>query len=101
MSDKELDELILTGTLLEGPDVDLIELSGLNLSDEEQDRIWDEISPRNLLVDCLNCEEIEVDEFEGGPGMSDSTYEYRCGSRDSFVKRLSEILLQKAGRSAG
>jgi hypothetical protein len=93
-------ELIFYGTLIEGPDVDLIDLSGLDLTAEEQERVWSEVSPRTLLVEELDCEEIELDEFEGGPGMSDSRYEYRCGPRHAFIARLAAVLLRRSGRGA-
>lgn len=75
-----------TGRLIDGPDIDLEALAGLTLTDDESDRIWGRISRRSLLIECLDCEEIELEEIEGGPGLSDSIYEYRCGDKADFVK---------------
>jgi hypothetical protein len=95
----EDDELVITGTLIEGPDVNLVSLAGLQLSEEEWYAIWEKVSPRELLVEVLECEEIELEEMDGGPGLSDSRYEYLCGDRDEFIARLSDALLRLAGRT--
>ena len=83
-----------TGSLVDGPGIDLLELAGLDLTDEEHDRIWNAISPRDLLVEELSevCEEIELSEFEGGPGQSDTFYEYHCANKTAFVAQLRRVL---------
>jgi len=93
MSDEDF---TFTGSLISGPDVDLVELAGLQLTDEEQERLWDQTTPRRVLVDYLLVEEFEIRAIEGGPGNSDSFYEYRCGDKDAFLKRLREVLLKFA-----
>jgi len=45
-----------------------------------------------MLTEILDCAEVVIEELEGGPGMSDSTYEYYCGPRDDFIKRLRNEL---------
>lgn len=90
-------DFVFSGSLVDGPSIDLIELSGLELTDDEQDRVWENTSPRDLL-DEAGCEEIELEEFEGGPGMSDTFYEYRCGPKETFVSELRAVLLRYLGR---
>ena len=94
------EDFVILGTLIEGPEIDLIELSGLELTEEEQQRIWDEITPRRILVEDLLCEEIEIEEFDDAPGLSDSVYEYRCGPREQFIERLRKVLLRYTGKQA-
>jgi hypothetical protein len=89
-------DLIITGTLIGGPRTNLVALAGLKLSDDAEQRIWERVSPRRLLVDVLGCEEVEVAERDDGPGLSDSVYEYRCGPRAEFIARLREVLLEHA-----
>lgn len=84
-------EFVFKGTLIEGPDIDLVELAGLNLSDEQEFKLWEQITPRDLLVNDLWCEEIELEEQDDIPGMSDSVYEYRCGEREEFILRLRNL----------
>lgn len=93
------DSFVIQGTLIEGPSVDLIALSGVQLTEGEEEKIWEEISPRTLLVEILDCEEIELEEFDEVPGMSDKVYEYRCGPREEFIERLSDALLHYAGKN--
>ena len=94
------EDFVILGTLIEGPEIDLIELSGLELTEEEQQRIWDEITPRRILVEDLLCEEIEIEEFDDAPGLSDSSYEYLCGPREQFIERLRKVLLRYTGKQA-
>lgn len=82
-----------TGALCNGLDVDLVELSGLELSAKEEDVLWGQICGRDLLI--WNCEVTEIDELEvdGPPGCSDKYFRYECGPKKAFIKRLrSEIL---------
>ena len=90
------EDFTFTGSLISGPDVDLLELAGLELTDEEQERLWDQTTPRRVLVDHLLVEEFEIRATEGGPGNSDSLYEYRCGDKDAFLNRLRAVLLKFA-----
>lgn len=87
------DDLIFTGSLIEGLDVDLASLAGLDLTEEQREKIWSEVSQREVLVEHLGCEEIEIARTDSAPGMSDSTFEYRCGPRADFVQRLKDLLL--------
>jgi hypothetical protein len=94
------DDLVFTGSLIDGPHIDLVGLAGIQLSDDEHDRLWDDTSPRDLLVDILDCEEIELYEIDDMPGRSDRFFEYRCGPREEFIeklrKELAEIVFSKA-----
>jgi hypothetical protein len=45
------DPLSFGGTLIDGPDISVIELAGLELSSEEEDRLWAVTFPRAC---CLN-----------------------------------------------
>jgi hypothetical protein len=94
-------EFTFTGTLIEGPDVDLVKLSGLRLTDAEEEMLWDEIDRRHFLIDNDLCEEIELEGEEDEsdiPGMSDSVYEYRCGAKNEFVARLRSAILKELDR---
>jgi hypothetical protein len=86
-------EFVFKGTLIEGPEIDLIELSGLNLSDEQTDKLWEQTTPQSLLTDDLGCEEIEVEGQDDIPGMSDSIYQYHCVEREAFILRLRTAIL--------
>lgn len=88
-------EFTFSGTLISGPDVDLVALSGLQLSDADEERLWESITRRRLLLDYLLCEEIKLDEIEGGPGNSDSLFEYRCGEKEAFVSKLRNAILDQ------
>ena len=82
-----------TGTLIEGPDLDLEELSGLALSDAEWEAVWNKINHRDLVLSCPSCMEIELDEVDEIPGQSDSYFEYDCDDRDLFIAELRSAIL--------
>jgi hypothetical protein len=81
-------EFIFQGSQVGGLDIDIYALSGLNLTLEDIERITDEISSRDLIVNALDVEEIELYEIDDSPMHSDTYYEYRCGDYDDFIKRL-------------
>ena len=81
------------GTLGEGPEVNLLELSGLELTWLDYKKIWeqdDSINQRDLLIWHLDCEEFELYEIDESPMHSDVYYEYYCGDFDEFIKNLRD-----------
>ena len=86
--------LSFTGTQVDGPDVDLVELSGLELSEDEQARLWYHVNARDLLRENPHCEEILLEDFEGGPGQSDAYFEYECDDRAAFAAALRASILR-------
>ena len=81
------------GTLVEGPEVNLLELSGLELTWLDYKKIWeqdDSINQRDLLIWHLDCEEFELYEIDDSPMHSDVYYEYHCGEFDEFIKNLRD-----------
>ena len=84
------------GTLIEGPEVNLLELSGLELTWSDYKKIWeknDSINERDLLIWHLDCEEFELYEIDESPMHSDVYYEYYCGDFDEFISKLRTWIL--------
>lgn len=86
-------EFIMTGTLIGGLDIDLVALSGIQLTEDEHCELWDEVSERDFLLWHLECEEFEIKTVDCVPGMSDSWYEYRCGDKDIFLTKLRAAII--------
>jgi hypothetical protein len=91
---RRTDDFCIKGSLIDGLEIDLVALAGLDLTDDERDRLWEAINERDLLTDELLCAEIDLYETDGAPGISDRYVEYRCGPRKDFVKRLRAALLK-------
>jgi hypothetical protein len=89
---------VFTGTLMDGPDIDLIEISGLTLSDDELDALWGETTPRGLLMECPSCGERLIDEIDDAPGLSDSYFEYECADRETLADELRAAIFAALGR---
>ena len=83
-----LKDFIFQGSQVGGLDIDIYALTGLDLSYDDIERITDEISTRDLIVNVLDVEEIELYEIDDSPMHSDTYYEYRCGDYDEFVNKL-------------
>jgi len=84
------------GTLIEGPEVNLLELSGLELTWSDYIKIWeknDSINERDLLIWHLDCEEFELNEIDDSPMHSDVYVEYYCGDFDEFISKLRAWIL--------
>ncbi len=86
-------EFIFRGSLIDGLEVDLLELSGLELTYSDVDKIWGDINCRDLLAE-LDCVEIELCETDEIPGQSDSYYEYQCGDKGQFIKKLRAWIIK-------
>ena len=57
---------------MDGVNIDLPKWCGLSdLSDEEYDHLWNNITELNLLEECETCEVIETGEIDEVPGQSD------------------------------
>ena len=82
------------GTLIEGLEIDLLELSGLELTYSEGDKIWMDFYPRFALEEFLECEEFELYSIEDSPMHSDVYYEYYCGDFDEFINKLRVWIIQ-------
>ena len=91
------DTFIFHGSLTDGPEFNLLQFAGLDLTDEEHDRLWDRTNPRDFLLQALDIDEIVLDDFEGGPGQSDVFYEYRYASEEDFVRDLRKALFRYLG----
>jgi hypothetical protein len=81
------------GTLMSGPDIDIIALAGLSLSSEEEDRLWNVTNPRDLLVARTSCEETPLYETDDAPGLSDSYFQYDHADSDVLAAELREAIL--------
>jgi hypothetical protein len=81
------------GTLVEGPEISLSDLSGLELTYSDSDKIWTNINPRDALEEYLDCEEFELYEIDESPMHSDVYYEYYCGDFDEFISKLRTWIL--------
>ena len=84
------------GTLIEGPEVNLLELSGLELTRLDEIKIWeqdDSINERDLLIWHLDCEEFELYEIDDSPMHSDVYVKYYCGDFDEFLNKLRSWII--------
>jgi hypothetical protein len=84
------------GTLTEGPELNLLELSGLELTWSDYLKIWeknDSINERDLLIWHLDCEEFELNEIDDSPMHSDVYVEYYCGDFNEFISKLRMWIL--------
>lgn len=90
------DGFVFKASLVDGPDINLVRTSGLNLSPEQEDALWRKTNWRSLLAQCEAagaCAEIVLKELDSSPGMSDILYEYRCNDRAQFVQCLASSLI--------
>ncbi len=83
---------VFRGTRMEGPDVDITSLAGLDLTEAEQEMLWDAVNERDLLLSCPCVTEIEEDTIDDAPGLSDSYYRYEATSREDLIKELREAI---------
>lgn len=89
-----------TGTLIEGPDIDLTSIAELDLSDDQLDTLWSWTNSRDLLLSCPCVEEFCEEEIDDNPEASDSYYRYVAASkavlRDELQEAISKILDERS-----
>ncbi len=87
--------LVFRGSLVDGPGESIEKLSGLSLTDDQWEFIYDNFNARELLLECGSLVEIEEGEFEGGPGQSDTYYRYEADDPEEFKRELAALILEK------
>ena len=80
-----------SGSLMNGSDIDVAELSGLNLTDEEEETLWWKTNERTLLLKCPCLEEIEVGETDA-PLYSDVYYRYEARCKEQLQEELKQAI---------
>ncbi|MFK8050732.1 MAG: hypothetical protein AB8B81_20070 [Halioglobus sp.] len=82
-----------TGSVADGPDIDLVAMSGLKFTVQEQERLWRHIDPRTFLIEYLNME--ETIRWTRGEDESSNNAElsYSYNSREGFIYALRNGLL--------
>ncbi|MDC3225021.1 hypothetical protein OAU26_08810 [Mariniblastus sp.] len=85
------DDDTITGSYVNGCDVNLISLCGLDLSDDQNDALWGNINEHDLLEAAGANLELEMDE-DGMPSMSDVYYIAHVD--DGFTESLKEVILE-------
>jgi len=93
-----LEEMTFSGSLMDGPDLDLVAFAGLELTDEESDRLVDETNMRDLLCECESVQEVEKYEVDEITGMSDVYYEYCVSFPEGLRGELRTLILERIGR---
>ena len=82
-------------TLIEGVTANLFKIAGLDHSPRMADEVGEGTSDLRLLRDCFSIE-VEAEDFEGGPGMSDTYYTFRVRDPRVFARELRSVILAAA-----
>ena len=67
--------VICRGSLMDGVDRNLLAWCGLSdLTEDQEDKLWNSITELSLLESCNSCEVISTGEFDEVPGQSDEFF---------------------------
>jgi len=94
LDDDKDEAFVFRGSLINGLEIDLLELSGLELTISDVDKIWAYHNERDVVIEELGCEEIDLYESDDMSGQSDSYYEYRCDDKGEFVRKLRAWIIK-------
>ncbi len=94
LEDDKNGEFVFRGSLINGLEIDLLKLSGIELTLSDVDKIWGDTNERVVVTEELDCEEIDLYESDDMPGQSDSYYEYRCNNKGEFVRKLRAWIIK-------
>ena len=89
---------VCTGDLLDGLDIDIVVYSGFGeLTDEQHDKLWAEMTDIHLVEMCNNCELFETGE-QDAPGFSTIFYSLITNDPDAFKAELRQHITTILGR---
>ena len=93
--------LVFSGTLMDGPDTDVLDCADINLSEEQWDELWSETSLYYLLEECAWIDKETVHEDEDRPLYSDAYFKYSVSSAnlEKFKAELRDVILSKLNLS--
>ncbi len=80
-------------SLIDGTSIDLFDLVDLECTEELETAVWDKYNWRSLIQECDSAQIIEIEEHEGGPGMSDTFYWVAIHDLEDFRRELRGIML--------
>ena len=81
---------VCTGDLLDGLDIDIVAYSGFGeLTDEQHDKLWAEMTDIGLVELCSNCELLETGEWDA-PGQSTIFYSLVTNDAEAFKLELRQ-----------
>lgn len=92
MPQQPFEPFVFSGSLVDGPSIDLIKIAGLDLNDQDCDRLWNTISPIELLDECDCVDKLVVGENDEFPGQSDQFYQYEATSLDRLKSELRSVI---------
>ena len=82
-----------TGSVANGPDIDLVAMSGLKFTAQEQERLWRYVDPRTFLIEHLSIEETICGTCSEGNLSNSTELSYSYNSREGFIYALRNGLL--------
>jgi len=82
-----------SASLMNGPDTDLLKISGLHYTDELNDAVWGRYTWKNLVEDCSSADLIEIDSRDELPCMSDTFYWVAVANAKHFREELRSAML--------
>lgn len=85
-------DMLFGGSQSEGPDLDLIAFSEINLAADQEERLRGYIDYSELIEKCASVEAFTVLTQEGPPGLSDTFYTYRVHDPDTFRVELRALI---------
>ena len=93
---------VCTGSYMDGIDIDVFDYCGLSeLTDEEQDRVWEETNALDLFWGCCSAQvdEQDEDEIEQVTNYTDREYIVSTNNEESLKAELKAAIEKYVYRS--
>ena len=79
--------------MMDGPNVNVLAWAGIDLSDEEHDKIFGQHTIESLVELCASADLEVTEEFEGDvPGSSDTFYVVKIDEPEEFKRELRQLI---------
>jgi hypothetical protein len=78
---------------MDGPSVDLFEITDIEYSDELHDAVWGKHNWQSLLGECGSAFIITLEEYDLAPGQIDVKFWVAIDDDNKFRQELKEVIL--------
>ena len=88
---------VFTGSYIDGCKVDLPTWAGVELTDDQHDRLWSDINETDLIEEAGGFVEIDEAIEDAPPGMNDTYYSVYCSDVEEFKDSIRTVIFARTG----
>ena len=89
---------VCNGSLMDGLDIDLLDWAGIDYTDDEYEKFWEDVNDRKIMDDCDNSEFEVTGEIDEIPGQSDEFFKVYTWNIEALKNEIREKFKEKVDK---